>query len=256
MQKKQEKSIKRRIKNTAITVALIIAVLLCLYISIQVMTRGHANLFGFSLFRVVTGSMEPTIPVGSLLVSQRADIEDIAVGDIVCFYSKDSHLLGKIITHRVIEVLSDAGGNILLQTQGDANVVADFQYVAEDNLIGKVIYYAGEGNLLAAIMSFFTTRIGFLGCIVFPCLIIAGVILKDCVKNIRGELHQIMDELDQEDGQQAQETVELSPEEREQMEAQIRAELTAELTKEQELPKEQSEEQTEESVAEPTEELK
>ena len=223
----QDNSIKHRIKSTVITVILILAVLVCLYIAIQVMTTGHANLFGFSLFRVVTGSMEPTIPVGSLLLSQQVDVDEVAVGDIVCFYSKDSNLLGRVITHRVTEVLPSVDGKILLQTKGDANAVTDFQYVTEENLIGKVIYYAGEGKLLPEILSFFTTKIGFFGCIVFPCLVIAGVILKDCVKNIRGELNHMMDELDQE---QSAEAAELTPQEYEEMAARIRAELTEELT--------------------------
>lgn len=217
----------RRIKNTTITVILILAVLLCLYIAIQVMTTGHSTLFGFSLFRVVTGSMEPTIPVGALLVSQQTEIGNVTVGDIVCFYSKDSNLLGRVITHRVTAILTGDGGDIMLQTQGDANAVADFQYVTQANLIGKVIYYVGEGNPLAEILSFFTTEAGFLGCIVFPCLIIAGVILKDCVKSIRGELNQIMDDLDE--MQQEKSAAELTPQEYEQLAAKIRAELTEEL---------------------------
>ena len=210
----------------AVTVILILVVLLCLYMAIQVMTTGHASLFGFSLFRVVTGSMEPTIPVGTLLVSRQTEIENVTVGDIVCFYSKDSHLLGRVITHRVTEVLSGTDGQIMLQTQGDANATADFQYVTQANLIGKVIYYVGEGNLLAKILSFFTTEAGFLGCIVFPCLIIAGVILKDCVKNIRKDLDQIVEALDAEEAQPAEG---MTPQEYKELAAQIRAELTEEL---------------------------
>lgn len=225
----QDNSITRRLVNTAVTVILILAVLICLYIAIQVMTTGHANLFGYSLFRIVTGSMEPTIPVGTLLVAGPVEIEDVAVGDIVCFRSKEGYLMGSVITHRVTAVLMGSEGQILLQTQGDANAVADFQYVTADNLIGKAIYYTQEGNILSELLSFFTTKTGFLGCIVFPCLIIAGVILKDCVKNIRGDLNKIMEELDEEEAQQAKSAEELTPQEYEQMAARIRAELTEEL---------------------------
>ena len=225
----QDNSITRRLVNTAVTVILILAVLICLYIAIQVMTTGHANLFGYSLFRIVTGSMEPTIPVGTLLVAGPVEIEDVAVGDIVCFHSKEGYLMGSVITHRVTAVLMGSEGQILLQTQGDANAVADFQYVTVDNLIGKAIYYTQEGNILSELLSFFTTKTGFLGCIVFPCLIIAGVILKDCVKNIRGDLNKIMEELDEEEAQQAKSAEELTPQEYEQMAARIRAELTEEL---------------------------
>ena len=226
----QNKDIKKRIKNTIITVALILAVLLCLYTAIQVMTTGRVSVFGFSLFRVVTGSMEPEIPVGSLLWCQDAEIDAVAVDDIVCFYSQEGKLQGKVITHRVTQILEGADGQILLETKGDANAVSDLQYVTADNLIGIVIYHAGEANVLSTILSFLTSKIGFFGCIVFPCLIIAGVILKDCVKNIRGELKQIMVEMDEEENHQKQlKDAAMTEEEYAQLAAQIRAELTEEL---------------------------
>ena len=226
-------SIKDKIRNTIITVTLILAVLLCLYIAVQVLSTGYANIFGYSLFRVVTGSMEPTIPVGSLLISQQVDITEISPDDIVCFYSKDSAILGKVVTHRVIRVLRDSAGELLLETKGDANAVADYQYVTAENLIGKVIYRAGEDNMLSAILSFFSTKVGFLGCIVFPCLILTGVILKDCVKNIRGELQQMVEELNEEEAQQAFQAklaaAQMTVEEYARLEEQIRAELIEEL---------------------------
>lgn len=226
----QNNRIKNKIKSTIITVALILAVLLCLYIAISVMTTGRVSIFGFSLFRVVTGSMEPEIPVGSLLWCQTTDIDAVAVDDIVCFYSKEGRLQGKVITHRVIQILEGTDGQIWLETKGDANAVSDIQYVTADNLIGKVIYHAGEGNIVSEALSFLTSKIGFLGCIVFPCLILAGVILKDCVKNIRGELKQIMVEMDEEESHQKQlKDAAMTEEEYAQLAAQIRAELTEEL---------------------------
>jgi hypothetical protein len=51
--------------------------------------------------------------------------------------------------------------------------------------------------MLATIFSFFTNKIGFLGCIVFPCLLLAGLILKDTVTNIRAELQQAMIDLEE-----------------------------------------------------------
>jgi signal peptidase len=226
----QNNPIKSKIKNTITAISLILAVLLCLYVAIQVMTVGHASIFGFSLFRVVTGSMEPQIPVGALLMCQDVDIETIVVDDIVCFYSKDTFMQGKVITHRVVQILTEADGQILLLTKGDANAVADIQYVTSENLIGKVIYHAGRGDLLSGVLSFLTSKVGFLACIVFPCLILAIVILKDSVKNIRSELNHIMTEMDEEEKHQKQlKEAAMTEEEYAQLAAQIRAELTEEL---------------------------
>ena len=67
----------QRYLSALTTIALILVVALCLYVTIQVLSHGYANLCGFMMFRVVTGSMEPTIPVGALLVTKQVDIESV-----------------------------------------------------------------------------------------------------------------------------------------------------------------------------------
>ena len=232
MEEGKQPRLQKRI-SLLVTVMLVLAVALCLYTAIQVLSNGYVNLGGIMMFRVVTGSMEPTIPVGALLVTKQVDISTIQVDDIICFRTQVSEIWGKIVTHRVIRVMQDAAGGILLETKGDANAVADYQYVTAENLIGKVIYRAGEDNMLSSILSFFSTKVGFLGCIVFPCLILTGVILKDCVKNIRGELKEMMEQLDEEEAQKAfrekLEAAQMTPEEYARLEEKIRAELIEEL---------------------------
>jgi len=184
----------QRLFSILVTVVLILVVVLCLYVTIQVLSYGYANLGGFMLFRVVTGSMEPTIPVGSLLVTRQVDIESIQFNDIVCFRTQLSEIWGKIVTHRVINVLQDEYGGVLLETKGDANLVADVYLVDQSNYVGKVIWYTGDGSVLAGIVSLFTSKIGFLGCIVMPALLLAGMLLKDSVSGIRQDLRFILEE--------------------------------------------------------------
>ena len=107
---------QRRI-SAVVTVLLVLAVVLCLYVAIQVLSNGYVDFGGYMMFRVVTGSMEPTIPTGALLVSQRTDITSIRVNDIVCFKTQEAQIWGSIITHRVVEVLEGADGSVLLRTQ-------------------------------------------------------------------------------------------------------------------------------------------
>ncbi|MBR2890070.1 MAG: signal peptidase I [Oscillospiraceae bacterium] len=188
--------LQRRI-SFVVTVLLVLAVALCVYVVVQVLSNGYANLGGFMMFRVVTGSMEPEIPVGSLLITQEVDISTIQLRDIICFRSQDTQIWGRIVTHRVVGILEAPGGGILLETQGDANVVMDGYLVTRDNLVGKVIWHTGDGSVLADIFSFFTNQVGFLGLIVFPCLLLAGLILRECVNNIRTEMQEALELLEQ-----------------------------------------------------------
>lgn len=196
METKQNKSKRnRKVVSALVTLLLVCTIFLCFTVAMQVLSRGYASFGGYSLFRVVTGSMEPEIPVGALLISADTDIESIRVNDIVCFRSKSPDMLGRSITHRVIGITHDANGRVQLQTKGDANVAADGYYVTADNLIGRVTWYSDGEFFLASVISFFTNKISFLAFVALPCLVIAGLIFRNCVKNVKRDIATAMAEL-------------------------------------------------------------
>ena len=55
---------------------------------------------GYQLYTVVSGSMEPAVPTGSLVYIKYVEPGDIETGDIIAFYGSDAQ--GSIITHRVV----------------------------------------------------------------------------------------------------------------------------------------------------------
>ena len=222
----KESPVRRRI-NLLITLLLIFAVLLCVYVAAQVLSRGYVNIGGYSLFRVVTGSMEPTIRVGSLLVSQSVGMDQVQIDDIICFRAQETPIYGKMMTHRVVAISTAADGSSLFQTKGDANLSSDGYFVTESNFVGKVIWYTGEGSVLSTVFSFFTNKIGFLACIVLPCLLLASLIFRDCIKNIRSALAAAEKELKQQEQEDFLST--MTAEEYEEMYTRIRDELIEEL---------------------------
>lgn len=170
------------------TLLLFVAVAICLSVVLNSLSAGYVMIGGKSVFRVVTGSMEPEIPVGALLLAEREDITNIRKGDVVCFRSQQPGMLGMIITHRVVEVYQAPDGSPLLQTKGDANLSVDADYVTEANLIGRVAWHTGDGSKMAAIVTFLTGDIGFLACIVLPVLLIAVWIFRDAIKSLKKEI--------------------------------------------------------------------
>lgn len=223
------KTTKHKITGYIITAFLVLAVILCVYVVAQVLSRGYVNFGPYSLFRVVTGSMEPAMPVGTLLVCEAVDISQIEVRDIVCFRATVMGRVGEVVTHRVINIANNIDGTILLETKGDANLVADIQYVTQSNLVGRVAWYSQSGNPLPNIMSFLTSSAGFLLCVAAPCLLIVGMILKSCVGGIREDLRRIVEELAQEEEEEAPLPAEIKQEEYDEMAERIRRELMAEL---------------------------
>ena len=214
-----------------VTIMLILAVCLCLYACVQVLSRGYVNIGGFMMFRVVTGSMEPTIPVGALLLTKEVDIDSVRINDIICFRTQVSEIWGKIVTHRVVGIMDTQWGSVLLETKGDANLAIDGFFVDSTNFVGKVIWHTGDGSVLANVFSLFTSKIGFLGCIVFPCLLLAAMIMRDSVSSIRKELAMVL-ELERQQQKPAWEDDPLcgmTQEEYNEMYERIRAELMEEL---------------------------
>ena len=212
-----------------VTLLLILTVALCLYVVIQVMSHGYVSFGGTMFFRVVTGSMEPEIPVGALIKTKEVPIEEIETGDIICFRTQASEIFGKIVTHRVVDIRQREDGTVLLMTKGDANLVADGYPVSSENLVGRVTWHTGDGNMFASIFSFFSNKIGFLACIVFPALLLAGLILKESVQNIRRELREAVEEKNQEPGEEPDPLCGMTEEEYQQMVDRIRRELIEEL---------------------------
>ena len=192
--------------SSLVTLFLICAVFLCFSVMMQVLNKGYASIGGYSLFRVVTGSMEPEIFAGEMIASKSVDIETLDVGDVICFRSKSPQMLGRSITHRVIAKSRDAAGNVQLATKGDANLVADEYYVTQENLIGKVIWQSHTDSFLSDFVGFFSNKISFFACIALPCLLIAGLIFRDCVKNVKRDIEKALNEL-HEGGEAGDETV-------------------------------------------------
>ena len=177
------------------SVVLAFAVAVCLIVTVQTMTRGYVSFFGYSLFRVVTPSMEPTIPTGSILVCKKTPIEDIETGDIVCFKSLQPEMFGAIITHRVVSIETGEDGARLLESRGDANYSSDPYYVRADNLIGRVTQYSGGEGFIAGAVSFLSGKTGFMVFVVIPVLLIAGIILWNLGRNVKKELSATIDSL-------------------------------------------------------------
>ena len=210
------------------TAILVLAVVICISVVGQVLGKGYVSVGGYSLFRVATGSMEPELPVGTLLISKQTDIAEIAKGDVVNFRAKTSDVLGMVITHRVIGVIQGNDGQIYLETKGDANQYPDSAYVDQSNLIGKVTYSTGKGNFLAGLIGVLTSPVGFLSCIVLPCLAFGMIAVRDCISNVRKEIDNISRELDEHVRQPAEKQG-MDPEEYEQLCQRLRNELLEEL---------------------------
>lgn len=104
---------------------------------------------GATPYTVLTGSMQPDYPPGTLVVVRPTAIEDVAVGDVVTYQVESGD--PTVVTHRVVSigVALDGTGERTIRTQGDANDVADRDPVTADQLRGRLWYavpYVGHAS--------------------------------------------------------------------------------------------------------------
>ncbi len=119
--------------GTGLLLALVLA---CLPLTVP-------RVFGYQIYTVISGSMEPAIPVGSLLYIQKMEPEEVAEGEVVAYYGTSES--GAIITHRVLENRVVMGELI---TKGDANEKEDLRPVPYGNVIGEVTWsLPGAGRI-------------------------------------------------------------------------------------------------------------
>ena len=91
------------------------------------------RLLGYEIYNVTSGSMEPALPVGSVIYVQRVAPEAVKEGEIIAYYVD-----GTVITHRVVENRFVEGEFV---TKGDANDMEDISNTHYSDLVGIVKYH-------------------------------------------------------------------------------------------------------------------
>ncbi len=167
---------------TIFVLLVIVGILLIYYyISLKLYeTKGQKYEPAFSVYTIVSPSMESTISVYDVIINTRVDNkDDIEIGDVITFISTWQVTYGMTITHRVVGVKELDDGSRCFITRGDNNTQDDQACVKESNVIGKVkAVIPGLGKL----QFFLSSALGWVLIIIIPALYI---IVKDIIKIIK-----------------------------------------------------------------------
>jgi len=112
---------------------------------------GPRNIFGYSYFTVLSGSMQNEIPKGALVVTRKTNTADLQIGDNITFLKNSNNTT---VTHQIVGIYEnyDQKGARGFQTQGVNNAQPDKDAVLESNVVGKVVFsLPNVGALLAAL---------------------------------------------------------------------------------------------------------
>ena len=120
----------KKILNVISTILVAIVVVLALLLV-------GARFIGLNVYTVLSGSMEPTYHVGSLIYVKDVDTDELKAGDVITYMLDED----TIVTHRIADVIPDETDPSIIrfQTKGDANDSVDGSLVHYKNVIGTPV---------------------------------------------------------------------------------------------------------------------
>ena len=167
--------------NTKHRVLTIVGAVLCvilipiLIINITLIIKSYTNadevpkIGGYCPLIVLTGSMDPEIKSGDLIICKQIDSKEVKADDVIAFFDPESSS-NSVLTHRVVELV-DEDGTLSYRTKGDANNTEDRSLVPADSLVGIYRFrIPGAGN----VAMFMQTPAGLIVCVVIPLALLIG----------------------------------------------------------------------------------
>lgn len=181
----------RRIGGVLLATALVMLVLALAMLVWLVRAQG------WLVQTVATGSMEPTVPTGSVIVSRPVDPADVRVGDVIVFRSPTGATVSggadgvfeatesMLITHRVVAV-EGSGDDLAFRTKGDGNEERDPWQVTPSMLQARYVAHVPGVGAFLAIPGM--RRWVFLGVAAIGCVVIVSE-SRSLVRELRTRHH-------------------------------------------------------------------
>ena len=129
----KSKKLNKKLQKTLVLFSRILGIIVILSVVLLLIPLTLPRLMGYETYNVVSGSMEPEIPVGSLLLVKSVDPYEIEEDDIITFYSN-----GTVVSHRVVR---NNSFEKTFTTKGDANDKADLSDITYNQVIGVMKYH-------------------------------------------------------------------------------------------------------------------
>lgn len=143
---------------------------------------GIPSLFGYSPFSILSGSMEPTLKTGDIVLCKKVDNNtELKENDIIAFRTT---IDGKktIVTHRINSITTLNDDSIIITTKGDNNDISDANPLTREEVLAK--YDNIRIPLLGYFITFISNKYVFFFLIILPLAILFITELVDLIKQL------------------------------------------------------------------------
>lgn len=162
----------KRVLSIAGNIIFTAVVLYLCYFIIQAVRNQSPAVFGYRMLRVVTDSMEPVFTGGDCILVKETGQEELAVGDIITFVSRDPSLQRGFNTHRIIDIAEDyTVGNVVYYTKGDNNRWEDEYEVLYEDIVGRYVTTLPFGKQISSFLEKLSDRNYYFAVVIIPVLL-------------------------------------------------------------------------------------
>lgn len=131
LERNNKKNVILKILNIILKVTLTFIIIFLLFFIIRATVFKKYDIFGYRFYIIMSGSMEPDIRTGDMIITKESD--NYKIGDVIAF--KDANF---VTAHRIVEISTEDGEKIF-KTKGDNNNTADRNLVKSQQIKGKIV---------------------------------------------------------------------------------------------------------------------
>lgn len=172
-----------KIKKALGISVLVIFVLALIFVVVARISGNTPSLFGYSMLRVSSDSMEPELKVGSIILVEKADPANLQKGDVITYHGEKGPVAGKLITHQIVEEPYEKDGEYYFTTRGIKPGAVDDPEITDRQIVGKVLF---KIPVLGSLYDFFTSKLGLFAIIALIIIAFSGELIN-LINIIRGK---------------------------------------------------------------------
>jgi signal peptidase len=110
-------AIIRQLLKYSFRLFILICLLIVFFSLYQRSMQRDVSIAGISSYIILSDSMKPLFQAGDLIITQQIESDDLKVGDVITFQSRDPLTFGENITHEIYDIYFE-DGQTLITTRG------------------------------------------------------------------------------------------------------------------------------------------
>ena len=161
-------------------------VIYLLFVIIQRVTN-NSSIFGYRMFTVATGSMEPVYNVNDVILVKDIEPNTLKVGDDIAYLGNRDAVKGLVVTHRIIRIETFDDNKVHYTLKGVNNKYED-PSITEDQILGKVL---GKVYVVNFINHVVKNIYGFFFLVFCPLVLVIFLEIADTIIEAKVEKNEL-----------------------------------------------------------------